>query len=286
MGIQPLVEPHHRLIHYADHALSFGVRPYIIRRCTLLRVLAMNSLVSPRSTVRSDVTAQVARGKSTAMLRCTAPRRSRAFVTQSSTVASFRPSVQQHGGKLMQQYASTFNGRGLNPTGATALSNGTTRVSARWVENTAKVDVDIPLPIAWAMWDDTENIPTWMPWISSVKIVEEEPKRKSQWTLSTHQFARDWEFSWVATNLTPVKYQKIHWQANEGLNNTGAVRFFKKPEKNKCAVSLTISYEVPQVLAPMGEALTPLVEGILQQDMDRFAEYAKEYAKQFQVKKK
>eukprot|EP00240_Pyramimonas_obovata_P013598 CAMPEP_0118934916 /NCGR_PEP_ID=MMETSP1169-20130426/14485_1 /TAXON_ID=36882 /ORGANISM="Pyramimonas obovata, Strain CCMP722" /LENGTH=248 /DNA_ID=CAMNT_0006877879 /DNA_START=61 /DNA_END=810 /DNA_ORIENTATION=- len=209
----------------------------------------------------------------------------RAHVAQTSAVTSLRQPAQQRGKSSLHQNASMFNGRRLSSSDARSISNGTTRLSARWVENTAKVDVDIPLPIAWDMWDKTEMIPTWMPWISSVKVIEEEPKRKSEWTLSTHQFGRDWQFSWVATNLTPVKYQKIHWQASEGLNNTGAVRFFKKPEKNKCAVSLTISYEIPQALAPVGEALVPLVEGILQKDMERFAEYSKEYAKQF-VKKK
>jgi len=182
---------------------------------------------------------------------------------------------------VLQQSAARFIGRRLSST-----SNGTTRLSARWVENTAKVEVDIPLPIAWDLWDDMEKIPLWMPWIRSVNVIEEEPKRKSQWLLSTNQFGRDWEFSWVATNLTPVKYQKIHWTASEGLVNTGAVRFFKRPEKNKCGVSLTISYEIPAALAPMGEALVPIVEGILQADMDRFAVYAEDYAKQFQKSKK
>eukprot|EP00976_Prorocentrum_cordatum_P000201 4582-Prorocentrum_minimum.AAC.2 len=179
----------------------------------------------------------------------------------------------------------------------------------------AKADVDIPLPIAYDMWDDMEKIPKWMPWITSVKVIEEEPKRKSEWTLSTHQFGRDWEFSWVATNLTPVKYQKIHWTASEGLNNTGAIRFFKKPEKNKCSVSLTISYEIPQVLCGTLKRCrnptsnTPFTcccwlrasraaifyhhlidlhkpPVALCTDMDRFAVYAKEYAQQFRVKAK
>ena len=46
----------------------------------------------------------------------------------------------------------------------------------------------------------------------------------------------------------PTKYQKIHWTASKGLNNTGAIRFVKGQQKNTCTVTLTISYEVPQVL--------------------------------------
>ena len=48
----------------------------------------------------------------------------------------------------------------------------------------------------------------------------------------------------------PTKYQKIHWKASKGLNNTGAIRFVKGEKKNTCTVTLTISYEVPQVHIP------------------------------------
>lgn len=66
----------------------------------------------------------------------------------------------------------------------------------------------------------------------------------------------DWEFSWLARNLAPVKNQKIHWasepgSASMGLNiqNRGQIRFVRRGPA-ACAVSLSISYEVPDVLAP------------------------------------
>jgi uncharacterized membrane protein len=40
-------------------------------------------------------------------------------------------------------------------------------------------------------------------------------------------------------------------------------------------VKLTISYEVPDALAPFASGVSPLVESILQQDLDRFAKFAK-----------
>jgi uncharacterized membrane protein len=63
----------------------------------------------------------------------------------------------------------------------------------------------------------------------------------------------------MALNMTPLKYQKIHWRSVPGssggslgaleVQNRGQIRFMKKgPEK--CAIKLTISYEVPNVLAP------------------------------------
>ena len=47
----------------------------------------------------------------------------------------------------------------------------------------------VPLEVCWALWDDRERIPQWMPWIKSVKVLEDDP-RLSRWTLSTHQFGR------------------------------------------------------------------------------------------------
>ena len=58
------------------------------------------------------------------------------------------------------------------------------------------------------------------PWIKSVKILQEDV-RLSRWTLSTHQFGRDWEFSWLARNLAPIKNQKIHWVSEPGSTSMG-----------------------------------------------------------------
>ena len=40
-----------------------------------------------------------------------------------------------------------------------------------------------------------------------------EDERLSKWTLSTHQFGRNWEFNWVSQNMTPIRLQKIHWRS-------------------------------------------------------------------------
>lgn len=97
-----------------------------------------------------------------------------------------------------------------------------------------------------------------MPWITSVVVLDEDP-RMSRWTLSTYQFNRQWEFSWLAQNLTPLKNQKIHWKSVPGsiggnlgmleVQNRGQIRFLRKGT-SKCSVKLTISYEVPNVMAP------------------------------------
>ncbi|KAG2447589.1 hypothetical protein HYH02_007512 [Chlamydomonas schloesseri] len=146
---------------------------------------------------------------------------------------------------------------------------------AQWLENKASVEVAAPLETCWALWDDRERIPEWMPWIKSVKVQDNDP-RLSRWTLATHQFGRDWEFSWVARNLPPVKNSKIHWVSERGsaslgleIQNRGQIKFVRT-SPTSCNITLIISYEVPDVLVPFANALTPLVEGIIGKDMERF----------------
>jgi len=96
----------------------------------------------------------------------------------------------------------------------------------------------------------------------------------SKWTLSTEQFGQKLEFSWLARDLTPVPLQKIHWVSAGGLPNRGAVTFFPRgPDAGgtSCAIQLSISYELPDVLVPLGEGVRPIVESILVADMQRFA---------------
>ncbi|PNG99718.1 hypothetical protein TSOC_014498, partial [Tetrabaena socialis] len=109
-------------------------------------------------------------------------------------------------------------------------------------------------------------------------VVESDP-RMSRWTLSTNQFGRDWEFSWLARNLPPVKNNKIHWVSERGsaslgveIQNRGQIKFARL-SPSSCRIQLIISYEVPDVLVPFANALTPLVEGIIGKDMERFREY-------------
>ncbi|WIA22689.1 hypothetical protein OEZ86_009655 [Tetradesmus obliquus] len=162
-------------------------------------------------------------------------------------------------------------------------SNGYRWSMGRWLDNRADVEVAVPLEVCWTLWEDRQRIPLWMPWIKSVTVQQDNPAL-SRWTLSTHQFGRDWEFSWLARNLAPIKNQKIHWVSEPGsasmglnINNRGQIRFIRRA--GGCNVSLSISYEVPEVLAPFANALTPVVEGIIGQDMLRFKDYATAYAK-------
>uniref|UniRef100_A0A803R5E7 Coenzyme Q-binding protein COQ10 START domain-containing protein n=2 Tax=Cannabis sativa TaxID=3483 RepID=A0A803R5E7_CANSA len=118
-----------------------------------------------------------------------------------------------------------------------------------WQDCTVKREMDVPASVAYKCYSDREAIPRWMPFISTVKILEDKPDL-SRWSLKYKAFGRDIEFSWLAKNMQPIPNQKIHWRSMEGLPNRGAVRFFPK-DPSSCTVELTVSYEVPQILTPV-----------------------------------
>lgn len=154
-------------------------------------------------------------------------------------------------------------------------SNGRRTTTMAWQDSTARVEVDVPLSVAWELWSDREGVNRWMPWIASIKILKDRPEL-SEWTLKYSAFGRDLEFSWLARNLQPIRNQKIHWHSLDGLPNKGAVRFYPRGSTS-CGVELTISYEVPQILAGVASGLSPVVESVLRNDLKRFALFAKDY---------
>ncbi|XP_073008888.1 uncharacterized protein [Typha latifolia] len=146
-----------------------------------------------------------------------------------------------------------------------------------WQECSSEIEVAVPCSVAYQCYSDRETIPQWMPFISSVKILQDKPDL-SRWSLKYEVFGRDVEFSWLARNMQPIPNQKIHWRSLEGLPNRGAVRFFPIGP-SACRVQLTVSYEVPEILAPVASALKPFLEGLLANGLERFATVARDYQK-------
>ncbi|XP_077219309.1 uncharacterized protein LOC143853433 [Tasmannia lanceolata] len=142
-----------------------------------------------------------------------------------------------------------------------------------WQDCKATIEVDVPCSVAYDCYSDREAIPQWMPFISSVKILEDKPDL-SRWSLKYEAFGRDLEFSWLARNMQPIPNQKIHWRSLEGLPNKGAVRFYPKGPSS-CSIELTVSYEIPPILAPVASALRPFLEGLLLRGLENFVKFAK-----------
>ncbi|KAG6494956.1 hypothetical protein ZIOFF_042743 [Zingiber officinale] len=134
-----------------------------------------------------------------------------------------------------------------------------------WQDCSSEIEVDVPCSVAYDCYSDRETIPKWMPFISSVKVLQDKPYL-SRWSLKYEVFGRDVEFSWLARNLQPIPNQKIHWRSLEGLPNSPC-----KGELHALHASSDIS---PR---KFDEALKPFLEGLLAQGLQRFSVVAKDY---------
>ncbi len=138
-----------------------------------------------------------------------------------------------------------------------------------WLEHSVQIEVPIPIELAWSLWSDLEQMPRWMKWIDSVKILEENPEL-SRWKLAAGRF----EFSWLSRILKQVPNQIIQWESVDGLPNQGAIRFYDR--HGSSIVKLTFSYAIPGILGKLMDNLFlgRVVESTIQEDLERFRDYA------------
>jgi len=138
-----------------------------------------------------------------------------------------------------------------------------------WLEHSVQVEVDAPIDLVWELWSDLEQMPHWMKWIESVKILEEEPEL-SRWKLASGGL----EFTWLSRIMKIVPHQMIQWESVDGLPNRGAIRFYDR--HGKSIVRLTAAYAIPGWLGKLMDNLFlgRVVESTLQADLERFRLYA------------
>ncbi|NEP69502.1 SRPBCC family protein [Moorena sp. SIO3A5] len=138
-----------------------------------------------------------------------------------------------------------------------------------WLEHSVQVEVEVPIELAWELWSDLEQMPRWMKWIDSVEVLKEDPDL-SRWKLASTGF----EFSWLSRIMKLVPHQIIQWESVDGLPNRGAVRFYDR--KDSSIVKLTIAYGIPGILGQLMDNLFlgNLVESTIQEDLERFRDYA------------
>ena len=138
-----------------------------------------------------------------------------------------------------------------------------------WLEHSVQIEVDAPLDLVWKLWADVEQMPRWMKWIESVKVLEENPEL-SRWKLNTGGL----QFSWLSRILRTVPHQIIEWESVDGLPNRGAIRFYDR--KDSSIVKLTIAYAIPGILGKLMDNLFlgRAVESSLQSSLERFRDYA------------
>lgn len=139
-----------------------------------------------------------------------------------------------------------------------------------WLEHTVQIEVETPVQLAWELWSDLEQMPRWMKWIDSVKILEDDPDL-SRWKLASGGF----EFSWLSRIVKLVKHQIIQWESVDGLPNRGAIRFYDRGG-DRSIVKLTVAYAIPGVLGKIMDNLFlgRIVESTIKADLERFRDYA------------
>ncbi|MEA5575005.1 SRPBCC family protein [Anabaena sp. UHCC 0451] len=140
---------------------------------------------------------------------------------------------------------------------------------AEWLEHSVQVEVEAPIELVWGLWSDLEQMPKWMKWIESVKILPDDPEI-SLWKLSTG----GWDFTWKSRILKVVPNQIIQWESVDGLPNQGAIRFYDRHAGS--IVKMTVSYAIPGLLGKLMDNLFlgKVVESTIQADLERFKEYA------------
>lgn len=136
----------------------------------------------------------------------------------------------------------------------------------RWLEHSVTTEIAAPVEAVWEVWSDLEAMPKWMRWIESV-VTEPGNPDLTDWTLAAQGF----RFHWKARITQRVEAQQLHWESVGGLPTKGAVRFYPQ-DGALTAVKLSVSYELPGVLAPLMEPsiLGGIVTKELQANLDRF----------------
>jgi uncharacterized membrane protein len=135
----------------------------------------------------------------------------------------------------------------------------------RWLEHSVTTEIKAPVERVWEVWSDLEAMPRWMRWIESVVPLEDPDI--TEWTLEAQGF----RFQWKARITRRIDCQQLHWESVGGLPTRGAVRFYPL-SSHTTAVKLTVSYELPAVLAPLMEPsiMGGIVTRELQANLDRF----------------
>ena len=137
-----------------------------------------------------------------------------------------------------------------------------------WLEHTVQIEVPVPIELVWSLWSDLEQMTTWMKWIESVKILEDNPEL-SRWKLASGNF----NFTWLSRIVRVIPNQIIEWQSVDGLPNKGAIRFYDR--KDSSVVKMSFAYAVPGIIGRLLDNLIgDIVESTVMADLERFREYA------------
>ena len=139
-----------------------------------------------------------------------------------------------------------------------------------WLAHDVVTTVNAPLQNVWHTWSDLDSMPLWMSWIESVKTIDQQTSTLpdlTEWTLAANGF----KFRWKAQITERIDLEKLKWESVGGLPTRGSV-LFQKNHENSTLVTLSITYELPKMIARLMEQniLGKMVTNELQANIDRF----------------
>ncbi|CAM9326255.1 unnamed protein product [Scytosiphon promiscuus] len=146
-----------------------------------------------------------------------------------------------------------------------ARAAGVSGLRATWIDEQVSLEVPASSEDTYSLYSDLRRQPDWSPWLKSVEHDRE--SGTSKWVIQSNGI----KVSWKAKNTAEVYGSEVAWESTTGLSNRGRVTFQDKG-KERCLMTLTLSYNLPFVIASVLrlEAVEKFVKRTILSDLSRF----------------
>jgi uncharacterized membrane protein len=108
------------------------------------------------------------------------------------------------------------------------------------IDRSVEVEVACSVEQVYALWENMENVPRWMPLVKEVKVLPG-TENLSVWTFGP---GAPLLTKWTSRITRRIPLQLIAWESVSGLPNRGRADFF--PIDRGCRLRLTIAFELPK----------------------------------------
>jgi len=129
---------------------------------------------------------------------------------------------------------------------------------------TDRIEVDVPVRVAYDQWTQFESFPQFMEGVDRVVQLDD---RTLEWTATIAGKTKHWRAEIVEQQPDQV----VSWRSTEGAQNDGVIRF-ESLGANRTRVSLQLDVEPEGLVEKAGDALG-IVERRVKGDLERFREF-------------
>lgn len=129
------------------------------------------------------------------------------------------------------------------------------------VEIDERIEVQVPVRMAYDQWTQFEEFPTFMEGVESVRQTDD---AHLHWVAEVAGVHREWD----AEIVEQVPDEVVAWRSTDGATNAGAVRF-RSVEPGRCEVHLHLEFEPEGMVEAIGDK-TGMVRRRAEGDLRRF----------------